>query len=141
MPYAAYAVAGSEFQFTYGSPAVLTKIRGVSNVAFGGGERTDIDVTAIDDEDQYTIGGRRARKTLTFTLYWDPADAGHQALLANYDAASSTPVVCSILLADSGAATLGFSAYVRNFLPKLDVDGAISVDCEMVLTTGITTTP
>lgn len=141
MPYAAYAVAGSEFKFTFGSPAALTKVSGVSNVSFGGGERTDIDVTAIDDEDQYTIGGRRARKTLSFTLYWDPADAGHQALLANYDAADSVAVASSIVLADAGAAGLTFDAYVRNFLPKLDVDGAISVDVEMVLSTAITTTP
>jgi hypothetical protein len=141
MPYAAYAVAGSEFKFTYGSPAALTTIAGVTNVAFGGGERTDIDVTAIDDEDQYTIGGRRARKTLTYQIYYDPADAGHQALLANYNAADSTAVACSVVLADAGAAALTFDAYVRNFAMKLDVDGAIAADVEMVLTTNITTTP
>jgi hypothetical protein len=141
MPYAAYAVAGSQFQFTYGSPAALTTIAGVTNVQFGGGERTDIDVTAIDDEDQYTIGGRRARKTLTFSIYYDPADAGHQALLANYNAADSTGVACKIVLSDSGAAEMTFDAYVRNFAPKLDVDGAIAADIEMVLTGNITTTP
>lgn len=141
MPYSAYAVAGSEFKFTYGSPAALTKISGVTNLTFGGGERTDIDVTAIDDEDQVTIGGRRARKSLSFQIYYDPADAGHQAMLANYNAGTSTAVACSVVLADAGAAALTFNAYVRNFVEKLDVDGAIAADVEMMLTTGITTTP
>jgi hypothetical protein len=141
MAYAAYAVAGTLFKFTYGSPATLTTIRGVHNLAFGGGERTDINCTAIDDEDEYFIGGRRAKKTLTFSIYEDPGDDGHQALLANYQAATATAVACTLTDTDSGAASHAFSGYVRNYARKRGVDEALIADIEIVLTTDVTTTP
>jgi len=141
MPYSAYAVAGSTFEYTCGSPAALTVVKGVSGFTFSGGERGEIDVTGIDDEDQVTIGGRRAKRKASFKLFYDPAEASHAAMLASYDAATATAVACKNTLADAGAATLTYSAYVSNFSIGLEVDGAISADVEITLTTAITTTP
>ena len=141
MSYAASAVAGCQLSMTMGSPAALDMIEGVTNLAFSGGERTDIDVTAISDEDQKTIGGRRAKKKATFQIYEDPGDVTHQALLSNYQNATATAVAWTLVDTDAGAASHAFSAYVSQYQRKRDVDGALVADIEITLTTDITTTP
>lgn len=133
------AVAGTVFQYTV--TATLTTVPGVSSMAFSGGDRTDINVTAISDEDEVFIGGRRASRELSFTMFYDPTDAAQAAMLAAYDASSSTPVACSIVEDDAGDNTLTFSGYVKNFLRKWDVDGAQVADVVIKLTTGVTTAP
>jgi hypothetical protein len=136
---AAFAVAGTELQMTVAS--VLTRIPGVFGVSFSGGDRTDIDVTAIDDDDQVTVGGRRAAQELSFGIYYDAANNVHQALLSNYNAATAEAVVFNLVDSDAGAAVHAFSAYVKSLNHQRDVDGAGIANIVLRLTTGITTTP
>lgn len=136
---AAFAVAGTVLQITITS--TLTTVPSVTNLAFSGGERGDINVTAISDEDEVFIGGRRAAQELTFDIYEDPSNAVHQAILANYAAASATAVVWNLIDGDTGAATHAFSGYVKTYARKRDVDGAGMANVAVKLTTAITTTP
>lgn len=133
------AVAGTLFKYTVS--AALTTIPGVGSASYSGGDRTDIPVTSISDEDEVMIGGRRSAKELSFPMYYDPADAGHVAMLAAYNAATSVAVPCSFVDGDAGACTDTFSAYVKSMSKKYDVDGAIMYDVTLKLTTIITTTP
>lgn len=136
---AAFAVAGTKLQFTVS--ATLTDIPSVNNVAFSGGERTDINVTAIDNEDELYIGGRRAKQELSFSIFYDPANSVHQAILSNYSASSATAVAMKMIDADAGAAEHTFSAYCKTFSFQRDRDDAAIANVVMVLTTAITTTP
>jgi hypothetical protein len=137
----ASATAGTIFNFTYGSPLALTPIIGITSISKGGGERGTIDVTTIADTSSVTIGSRRAPITFDVTMFWNGANAGHQALLANYNASTATGVACSIVETDSGNNTLTFSAYVANISPAYEVDGANVRTVTLSLTTTITETP
>ena len=137
----ASATAGTIFNFTYGSPAALTPIIGITSISKGGGDRGITDVTTIADTSSVTIGGRRAPITFDITMFWNGSNAGHQALLANYNAATATGVACSIVETDSGNNTLTFSAYVANISPAYEVDGANVRTLQLSLTTTITETP
>jgi hypothetical protein len=138
---AAAATAGTTFSFTYGSPATLTAIVGVSSISQSGGERGTIDVTTLADTSSVTIGSRRAIISMDLTIFWDGSNAGHQALLANWAAATSTAVACSIVETDTGANTRAFSAYVSNISPTYELDAANARTVALVLTTAITETP
>jgi hypothetical protein len=74
-------------------------------------------------------------------MYWDPTDAGQQAMLAAYNASSYSAVAMSIVEADAGADTKTFSGYVKNMLPAYDNDGAHMYNVTVKLTTEITDTP
>lgn len=132
------AVAGTVFKYTVSS--TLTTIPGVGSMSFSGGDKNDINVTAIDDETEVFIPGRRTAKELSFPMYYDPADAGQAAMLAAYNASSQTPVAMSIVDDDTGDCTDAFSGYVKNMSKKYDLDGAVMYDVVIKLTTAITTT-
>ena len=89
------AVAGTVFKYTVSS--TLTEIPGVGSMSYSGGDKNDINVTAISDETEVFIPGRRTAKELSFPMYYDPADAGQAAMLAAYNASSQTPVVMNIV--------------------------------------------
>lgn len=137
----AFATAGTVFNFTYGSPAALTPIIGISSISQSGGERGTIDVTTLADTSSVTIGSRRGIITMELVVFWNGANAGHQALLANYQASTPTAVACSIVETDTGANTRGFSAYVSNISAVYELDAANVRNVTLTLTTAITETP
>lgn len=132
------AVAGTLFKYTVSS--TLTTIPGVGNISVSGGEKTDIEVTAISDEDQVFVGGRRTALEFSFPMYWDPTDAGQVAMLTAYNADNSTPVAMTITEADAGAATQAFSGYIKSMVPAYDRDGAHMYNVTIKATTKITFT-
>lgn len=139
MPWAPSAVAGSTFNFPVsGTP---TSVRGVSNLAFSNGEKTDIEVTGIDDTTQVFVGGRKQAFELTGTMAYDPSDTVHAAMRANFDASGSTVVAMTLVSADAGAASRAFSGYVKSFAETFDAQGALVVNFAIKLTTAITLTP
>lgn len=133
------AVAGTQFKYTVS--AALTLVPGVGALSGSGGEKKDIDVTAISDEDEVFIGGRRSFREFAFPMYFDPTDAVHVAMLAAYDAGNSTPVAMSIVESDAGANTLTFSGYIKQFQLDYDKDGAIMRNVVIKVTTAVTSTP
>lgn len=139
MAYDASAVAGSEIKFTVS--AALTNIRGVQGISFSGGEKTDIEVTGIDDEDQVFIAGRRGAQELSFQMAYSPADTVHAAIRTNYEANAQTPVAMTLVSVDAGAASRAFSGYVKTFTESYDRDGFLAADVVIKLTTAITLTP
>jgi len=139
MAYDASAVAGSEFKYTVS--ATLTNVRGVQGISFSGGEKNDIEVTGIDDEDQVFIPGRRSAQEISFQLAYSPSDTVHAALRAAYEANAVTGVACTLASVDTGAASRAFSAYVKQFTETFDRDGFLAADVVMKLTTAITLTP
>lgn len=141
MAYQAAAVAGTQLSITVGSPGVLTLIPGVHNYAETGGERKQIDVTAINDMIEKNIPGRAAIKTITFSIYEDSSNAVHAGLLASKQAAIPVTVPWTMVDPDVGAASHAFSAYVTQYLRKRDVQGPLVADIIALLTTDIITTP
>jgi len=139
MPYDASAVAGSELKFTVSAALVL--VRGVQGITFSGGEKTDIEVTGIDDEDQVFIAGRRGAREMSFQLAYSPSDTTHAAIRANYEANTQTAVAMTIATVDAGAASRAFSGYVKMFEESFDREGFLAADVVIKLTTAITLTP
>ena len=82
----------------------------------------------------YTDGG-----TVSFTVFFDPANSVHKALLA----IATTPAISlwKRIFSDSGATTWPFSGCVTSPPnPSADVNGALMADCEITLD-GIPTYP
>jgi hypothetical protein len=139
MSYAPSAVAGSTFTFPVSG--TQTTVRGVSNLAFSGGEKPDIEVTGIDDTTQQFVGGRRQAEELSGTMAYDPSNTVHAAMRANYVASGSPVVAMTLVSADAGAASRAFSGYIKLWNETFDAQGALSVNFTIKLTTGITLTP
>jgi hypothetical protein len=139
MAYDASAVAGSELKYTV--TAVLTNVRGIQGLSFSGGEKNDIEVTGIDDEDQVFIPGRRSAQELSFQIAYSPSDTVHAAMRTAYEANAVTGVAMTIVSTDTGAASRAFSGYVKQFTETFDRDGFLAADVVIKLTTPITLTP
>lgn len=139
MSWGASAVAGSTYTFLVSG--TQTTVKGVSNLSFSGGEKPDIEVTGIDDADQVFVGGRRQALELSYTLAYNPGNAAHAAIRANYDAGGAAVVAQTLVSADSGAASRAFSGYVKSFLESFDRDGALTANVVVKLTTPVTLTP
>lgn len=133
------AVAGSVL--SYPVSATPTAVPGVGTISTSGGEKTDIRVTSISDEDEQFIGGRRSAIEMSFPMYWDPTDTAQAAMLADYQAASHTARAMTLVEADAGAASNAFSGYIKTMVPTFDVDGAHMYNVVIKLTTKITVTP
>jgi|APGre2960657505_1045072.scaffolds.fasta_scaffold03383_9 hypothetical protein len=139
MAYDASSTAGSELKYTVST--VLTLVRGIQGLSFSGGEKNDIEVTGIDDEDQVFIPGRRSAQELSFQIAYSPSDTVHAAMRTAYEANAVTGVAMTIVSTDTGAASRAFSGYVKQFTETFDRDGFLAADVVIKLTTPITLTP
>ena len=138
MPYTASAVAGSTLKFTVAT--VLTVVKGANSVTLGGGERTDINVTGIDDTTEVFVGGRRAARELTFSLAHDPTDTVHAAMRTNYLAGTATPVAISLTDVSPTPKVRTFSGYIKKFEETFGRDEALIANVTIKLTTDVTYT-
>lgn len=135
MPYQAYSAQGSKLQF--GSP--LATVHGVNGIKGPGRTASDIIVTAIDDLNEVKVPGVGKIAPVTFTLFWDPADAQHVALEAANKA--HTQQSFGITFSDAGAATLAFTAFVSGWEHDATQDSGLAVSVTLTLYQDWTLTP
>ncbi len=132
MAYAAKAAQGSYIQM--GSP--LTTINGVQGISISGGDRPDIEVTAINDTARKFVQDLPNAETVSFTLAYDSGDTQHAALRTAWSNSTATPF--SIVLSDTGAEVGAFVGYVKQFQPKADKGAFVSCDVQITVSGGIT---
>lgn len=123
MSYAATVADGT--QLLIGSPLVL--VQGVDALDGPGLNRAEVDATAISDTSQVKLSGKAKIDDVTFNLRYDSNNTQHQALR---DAArNNSQVTCQILLTDSGAEQLDFTATVPVFkhMAQQDSPSAVAV--------------
>lgn len=142
MSYVASAVAGRILAYSASnSPFSYSTIKGVSGLAYGNATKQDINVTAMSDEDEVFIAGRRQSAEISFNLYVDYDEAAHAALLANFDANGQTLMYFRDTLDAIGAAAKTFAAYVKQWQDSADVDGANMAAVVLKVSGGVVTTP
>jgi|GEM_PF-2391020 len=142
MPYSASAVAGRILAYSVSnSPFSYITIRGASSLSYGNAQKNDINVTAISDEDEVFIAGRRQAAEITFSVYVDYDEPAHVALLGNFDANAQTLMYFRDTLDATGAAAKTFAAYVKQWQDSADVDGANMAAVVLKVSGGVVTTP
>lgn len=104
-----------------------------------GSERAEIDVSAHGDMWSDTIVGRLSGNGVECTLLWDPADAQHQGIKADYDA--TTQVARNYQLQHpSWATAYQFPAVILNWEVEPTDDGGMEAHFTLkIVTPGVTT--
>ena len=141
MPYNASAVAGRALKLSTSSPVSYTLIPGVHNLQYTNRVRNEINVTAISDEDEQFVPGRRSAATITFSLFVDYANAQHVALLANFNDNGNTQVYLQDVFDDTGDTEIATVGYVTRWEDAADVDGANVVNVSFKVTGTVNYTP
>jgi len=99
-----------------------TSITNATGVTASGGEWETQDITTIHDVVRKTIPTVASPLTIQLTCYWDPADAGLQALLN----ASDTKDTRAILISFADATRIAFNGYVAcSLLPTGTAQGLV----------------
>jgi predicted secreted protein len=114
-------------------------VPGLVDIGSSGGEAEEIEVTSHDTVGAYRefVQGFKGRAAFTFTIRWDPALAGHDALHTLYGTGAVVPVV--IGLPTTPAASITFSAFVSNIpIPSMPIDGALNLEISMTVSGAIT---
>lgn len=94
-----------------------TTINNVSSISLSGAAKEQIEATALNDTAKQFVDALPGFGQMTFSIFWDPADTGHQNLAADF-AASNTSRFWQITHPSSGTTgnmtfagpVVGFSA-------------------------------
>ncbi len=116
--------------------ATVGQIKGLSAV---GSSRNLIDVSAHGDSWSDFIPGRQEGTEVTLQVMFDPADAQHLAIKADYDA--SVPAARNYQLTHPAFASraLFFPAYVTQYEEEATDDGAYEMHCTLkIVSPGVT---
>jgi hypothetical protein len=94
-----------------------TALAGIRAITPGGGQRQMINATCHDSSTdmEYIKAPLKDTKELTVVIAYDPADTGHEAIRAAYEA--GTLYYLTLVLPDTGAAQWEKSGTVTSFLP------------------------
>jgi hypothetical protein len=141
MSHAAWAVAGTQLQLAAtGSPSNFVLIPGVEGFQGPTGSKPDIDVTAIDDLAAKSVAGVPDYGSVTFDLFWDPANTQHAQLLASFKAIGTIDYL-KVVCADAGDAAITFSGEVKGWEHDFSKGAAAKVKVSIKLSGAITVTP
>ncbi len=132
MAYAAKAAQGSYLQM--GSP--LTTINGVQGISISGGDKPDIETTAINSTARTYVQDLPNPYNISFTLAYDSTDAQHLALETAFNAGTLTAF--NVVLNDAGSAAGAFNAYVKQWTPKAEKGSFVAVDVTLLVSGGVT---
>lgn len=108
----------------------------VHDVTFNRGANEQVDVTSHSSPARRRefISGMKGQGTLGFGIYWDPADAGHQALETAYDNGDEVAVV--LTFPDTGGQSYSFDALVSLGDVTSPHDGAMKITPVTLTITG-----
>lgn len=111
----------------HGATATPTDtLAAVRSISFNQGDREQIDTTTHDSETtkEYVDSKLRETPSLEFTLVYDPANTGHEAIRAAH--AAGTLYYLTLVLPDAGSAQWAMSGYITGFsLPSLATNAAL----------------
>jgi hypothetical protein len=103
MPYAAKSSAGTVLKVTIsGTPTAIPGVQGISGP---GGDKEQIEVTALSDTAKKFIAGHADFGSVTFTIFYDQSEASHVHIFTQYSTANTTDAL-TIESSDNGAANI-----------------------------------
>ncbi len=117
-----------------GSPEVFTLIAEISDFDGPGGERPDIDISSLDSTAREFLPGLKDGGDFTFTANMLPVDAQHVGLRDVDLAETTTARNFRITLTDTGATTISFAAFVKQYRPSGGVDDKLIANVTMRVT-------
>lgn len=132
MSHAAAAAQGS--YLSMGSP--LAVINGVQGISISGGDKPEIETTAINATSRTYVTDLPNPYTISFTIAWDSNDTQHIALQAAFDSGALTPF--SATFNDTGDAVGTFNAYVKQWTPKAEKGAFVASDVQLLVSGGVT---
>jgi hypothetical protein len=131
---------GLKISHKIGAATDFTELAGVGDsVNLDPGKRAQIDVTGITHLNPKKLPGMKGDGTFAYPIFWDPADTGHQALYAAYNA--GTLVHWKITCSDTGAGEITFDGYILEHPWSFGKDKAAEANLSIVLDGGVTVTP
>ena len=121
-----------------GSPETFTTIASAKTLSGPKADSNQIDTTTLDTAGGYEtfIMGLKKPGTVQFELVWDPQDAQHRGLLADYD--GQTLRDFKIIWPDAGSETFSFSAYVKSWEPKADPKNELTMTFDLQISGPVT---
>jgi hypothetical protein len=139
MPYSAYSTAGLLFQLKIAS--TYTTVPGIESIDGPGGDKAEIDVTALDDVAAKKVTGFPDYGTITLNGFYDPADTVQEALRTLCVTANATGDI-KLTLPDAGDATIEFTGcQFKNWRWSFAKNDAMKFSCEVVANGAPTITP
>jgi hypothetical protein len=141
MAYQAWAVAGTQLQVgSTASPLGYATIKGVEGFTGPTGSKPDIDVTAIDDTATQYVAGVPDYGSVSFDLFWDPAETSHQELYVAFQTVGGLKYF-KIICADTGDAVITFSGEVKGWEWDFSKGAAAKVKTTVKLSGSASVTP
>jgi predicted secreted protein len=122
-----------------GGPEVFTTVPSCKVLNGPKLDSTMIDTTTLDVTGGYEtfVMGLKKPGTVAFDIMWDPQDATHRAIFADYD--SKTLRNWQIVWPDMGSETFSFAAYVKMpGDPKAEPNTALVASVELQISGPVT---
>lgn len=134
---AKYDGFGATLQYDLDGMPTWTTIASVRNIEGPSLLSEVIDATTHDESTGYRsyIEGLRDSGDLTMEIAYDPAAASHAWIHAT---GRGTIKDYKLTFPDTGTTTWSFSGLVTNFTPKAPVDGLMTADVTIKVTTTVT---
>lgn len=104
MAYNPSSAAGTQLLYSTSSPLSYSLLEGVQGITNSGAQKNDIEYTAISDTSKKFMPDLPDLGELQFDLAWDPSNAGHAALYANFLLNDGTVLYLKRLMDDASAA-------------------------------------
>jgi hypothetical protein len=115
MAYNPSSAAGTQLLYSTSSPLSYSLLEGVQGITNSGAQKNDIEYTAISDTSKKFMPDLPDLGELQFDLAWDPSNAGHAALYANFLLNDGTVLYLKRLMDDASAAYTEYVGYVKQF--------------------------
>ena len=109
------SAAGTQLLYSATSPVSYVLLEGVQGIAHSGAQKNNIEYTAISDTAKKYLADIPDYGELTFELAYDPSNAGHAALYANFGAVDGSQIYLKKLMDDVGAAYTEYIGFVSQF--------------------------
>lgn len=109
------SAAGTQLKVSAASPVSYVLVEGVQGITYSGAQKNEIEYTAISDTVKKYMGDLADLGELQFQIAWDPSNAEHAALYANYISASNPNMYFQITMDDAGAAVYTFQGFVKQW--------------------------
>jgi hypothetical protein len=126
-----YSTAGVNFKLYITSAYVL--VPGIESIDGPGGDKAEIDVTALSDTAAVKVTGFPDYGTMTLNGFYDPDDTTQEALRAKCVTANATGDI-QLLFPNSGATTITWTGcQFKNWRWSFAKNDAIKFSCEVVV--------
>ena len=108
------SAAGTLFKVSASSPVSFALVEGVQGLTISGAQKNDIEYTAISDLSKKFLPDLPDAGEAQFQLAWDPSNAEHAILYANF-LANNTDIYFQTTMDDAGGAVYTYQGYVKQW--------------------------